>query len=385
MFAERFKNRLEAQKQAFLYRDTPKIEKKDGKHLFIGDRKVLNFSSNDYLGLSVSEELKNKVARNFQKYNTSASSSRLVSGNYSVISRAEREYARHFGYEDALFFPSGYQANIGILSTFFEKGDTIIFDKHIHASSVKGMTLSGAVFKGYNHNSMSHLEKRLDASTRDQVAVLTESLFSMDGDFLDIDAFQSIKRQYNFLSIIDEAHTFGALGERGRGTARGVADIAVGTFGKALGLFGAFVLLPKGFKEYLFNFSSPLIYTTSLPEAHAASAIDLLQIISECEDLRKHLRKVSRMMKEGLRHEGFRVTGDAHILAIEMGEEDRAVAVARGLLKKDIFALPARFPTVPIHRAILRISMMALHTEDDVVHFIRTLMEVFNKIGQPGR
>ncbi len=377
MFAERFKSRLDAQKRAFLYRDTPEIKERDGKYLIIGDRKVLNFSSNDYLGLGVSEELKNKVARNFQKYNASASSSRLVSGNYSVISQAEREYADHFGYEDALFFPSGYQANIGILSTFFEKGDVIVFDKHIHASSVKGMTLSGADFKGYNHNSMSHLKKRLDADTQAQVAVLTESLFSMDGDFLDIDAFEKIKRKYGFLTIVDEAHAFGALGEKGRGMARGVADIAVGTFGKALGLFGAFVLLPKGFKEYLFNFCSPLIYTTTLPEAHAASAIDLLQIISQCDDLRDHLGEVSRLMKHGLRQEGFQVTGDAHILAIEIGEEDRAVAVARGLLKKDIFALPARFPTVPLHRAILRISMTALHTEADVAYFISKIREVY--------
>jgi 8-amino-7-oxononanoate synthase len=164
-----------------------------------------------------------------------------------------------------------------------------------------------------------------------------------------------------------------------------VADIAVGTFGKALGLFGAFVLLPDGFKEYLFNFSSPLIYTTTLPEAHAASAIDLLEIISQCHDLRQHLGEVSRLMKEGLRREGFRVKGDAHILAIEIGEEGRALAVARGLLKKDIFALPARFPTVPMRRAILRISMMALHTENDVAHFIGALTEVFKKIEQSGR
>jgi 8-amino-7-oxononanoate synthase len=168
------------------------------------------------------------------------------------------------------------------------------------------------------------------------------------------------------------------LGEKGRGLAGDVADIAVGTFGKALGFFGAFVLLPKGFKEYLFNFSSPLIYTTTLPEAHAASAVDLLQIISERNDLREHLGKISLLMKEGLRQEGFRVTGDAHILSVEIGDEDKAVAVAKGLLNDDIFVLPARFPTVPIRRAILRISMTALHTEEDVALFISKIKEIMS-------
>jgi len=363
---------------AGLFRDPPEIKKRDGKYVIIGDRKVLNFASNDYLGLSDSETLKKKVSRNFQKFNPSSSSSRLVSGNYSAISQAEREYARHFGYKDALFFPSGFQANIGILSTFFEKDDTIIFDKHIHASSVKGMTLSGAGFKGYNHNSMTHLRKRLEAEPQEQAAVLTESLFSMDGDFLDTKAFREVKNEYGFLGIVDEAHAFEALGEKGRGMAREVADVAVGTFGKALGLFGAFVLLPEGFKEYLFNFSSPLIYSTTLPEAHAASAVDLLQMISECDDLREHLHNISQMMKQGLGHEGFSVSGDAHILSVEVGAEDKAVSLARDLLDNGIFVLPARFPTVPIGKAILRVSMTALHTEEDVAYFIRTLLEVFN-------
>ena len=377
MFAKRFKNRLTLQRQSGLYRNPPEIREKEGKYLLIGNRKVLNFASNDYLGLSTSYELRQKVAQNFQKYSTSSSSSRLVSGNYSAITRAENEYAEYFGYADALFFPSGYQANVGILSTLFEQGDTLIFDKHIHASSVKGMTLSGSNFLGYNHNSMSHLSRRLKANNHKQAAVLTESLFSMDGDFLDVDGLEELKKLHGFLSIVDEAHAFGAVGENGRGIARDVADIAVGTFGKALGLFGAFVLLPEGLKEYLFNFSSPLIYTTTLPEAHAASTMDLLQIIAKSEDQRKHLRGVSNLLKEGLMREGFKVKGDAHILALEIGGEDRAVKVSRNLLEKDIFVLPARYPTVPVGKAILRIGMTASHTEKDVKHFINSIKEVY--------
>ena len=375
MFAKRFKKRLTLQQQSGLYREPPEVERRQGKYVFINQCKALNFASNDYLGLGVSEELRQKVADNFMKYGASSSSSRLVSGNYSIINQAEKAYADHFGYADALFFPSGYQANVGILSGFFEKKDTVFFDKHIHASSVKGITLSGAGFYGYNHNSMSHLEKRLKKKTTDQVAVLTESLFSMDGDFLDIAGFETQKKRHGFLSIVDEAHAFGALGKNGCGIARDVADIAVGTFGKALGLFGAFVLLPKTFKEYLFNFSSPLIYSTTLPEAHAASVIDLLDEISRSDDKRDRLQEVSSLMKQGLMYEGFKVTGDAHILALEIGKEDRAVELSRSLLEKGLFVLPARYPTVPIGRAILRIGMTALHTREDVRYFINTLKE----------
>jgi 8-amino-7-oxononanoate synthase len=380
MFAERYKNRLMVQKTSGLYRDPPEVTTKDGKFLLMGGRKILNFASNDYLGLSISEELRQKSSQNFRKYGTSSSSSRLVSGNYSVINKAENLYASYFGYSDALFFPSGYQANIGILSTFLEKGDTVIFDKHIHASSVKGMTMSGAVFYGYNHNSMSHLEKRLTAHRNGQVAVLTESLFSMDGDILDASGIKTLKDRYGFLTIVDEAHAFGAAGVEGRGIAGAVADIAVGTFGKAFGFFGAFVLLPEGFKEYLFNFSSPLIYTTTLPEAHAATAIDVLEIIERSEDRRTHLQGISGYMREGLRREGFRVSGDAHILALTVGDEEKAVKLSRRLLENNIFVLPARYPTVPLSHAILRISITALLEEKDIKSFITCIKKANDEI-----
>jgi 8-amino-7-oxononanoate synthase len=369
---------LTLQQQAGLYRNPPEVRRRDGKYLLMGTGRVLNFASNDYLGLSTSAELARITAGNFRKYGTSSSSSRLVSGNYSVINQAEKAYAAYFGYDDAVFFPSGYQANMAVLSTFLEQGDTVIFDKHIHASSVKGMIMSGAGFYGYNHNSLSHLERRLDTCRHKHAAVLTESLFSMDGDLLDAPGLLCLKERYGFLMIVDEAHAFGALGDRGTGIAGTVADIAVGTFGKAFGFFGAFVLLPRGFKEYLFNFASPLIYTTTLPEAHAATAIELLDLIAASDDRRIYLREISAFMKECLKREGFRVSGDAHILALEIGEETKAVQVSRHLLEKNIFVLPARYPTVPRNHAILRIGITTLHEEKDIASFIEHLKEIHN-------
>ena len=373
MFNERYRERLLIRKEAGLLRIPAVIEGREGKYVFIGTKRALNFASNDYLGLGVSEKLRQKVSYNFQKFGTSSSSSRLASGNYEVISQAEEAYARYFGYQSALFFSSGYQANLALLSTLFKKGDALIFDKHIHASSIKGMELSGASFRGYNHNSMSHLHRRLEGNGEGQSAVLTESLFSMDGDFLDIDGFGRLKDRYGFFSVVDEAHAFGALGEGGRGIARAVADIAVGTFGKSLGLFGAFVLLPETIKEYLFNFSSPLIYSTTLPEAHAASALDILEILSEADDGRRRLREISRIMKESLCAEGLTIKGDGHIISWEIGDEKAAVEMSRELLVRDIFVFPVRYPTVPLGKAIIRIGMTALHTEEDVKFFLESL------------
>ncbi|MDM8518119.1 aminotransferase class I/II-fold pyridoxal phosphate-dependent enzyme [Desulfobacterales bacterium HSG16] len=373
MFAKRYKRRLEVQKDQGLYRNPPQIQKRDGCHCYISGRRILSFASNDYLGISALKNINEKICENYRKYPTSSSSSRLVSGNYSAINEAEEVYANYFGYDEALFLPSGYQANLGIISTFFEKGDTIIFDKQIHASSVKGMTMSGASLKGYRHNNMGHLEKRLNKSDREKTAVLTESLFSMEGDLLKTEDFAGLKEEYNFLSVVDEAHAFGVLGEKGRGIAGNTADIALGTFGKAFGLFGAFVLMPKDFKDYLFNFASPLIYSTALPEAHAASVLDLLEFVGGCDEKRAGLSQKSSYMRSLLETEGFKAKGDAHIISVEIGEEGRAVEICRELLKNDILAFSARYPTVPRGRAIIRLGMSVLHHDKDIKEFVEKL------------
>jgi 8-amino-7-oxononanoate synthase len=225
------------------------------------------------------------------------------------------------------------------------------------------------------------LEKRLKACEK-QKAVLTESLFSMDGDLLDVSGLEKLKRHYGFMAIVDEAHAFGAIGEKGTSISRPVADVAVGTLGKAFGLFGAFVLLPSGFKEYLFNFASPLIYTTTLPEAHAATAIEILGIVESSEDRRTHLREIGVFIKESLTREGFTVSGDAHILALEIGEEEKAKTISQRLLEKDVFVLPARYPTVPAGRAILRMGVTALHEKKDASLFIEKLKEVCEGLGK---
>lgn len=376
MFDKRFRDRLKLRKLEGLHRNPPVIEKRDGRFVTIRGQKVLSFASNDYLGLGSSHHLAAQVGKHFKAGGSSASSSRLVAGNYQTICRAEKIFADYFGYDDAIFFSSGFQANLAILSTLFEKGDTLIFDKHVHASCVKGISLSGASLKGYRHNNLEHLEKRLDAASLENKGVVTESLFSMDGDILPVKRFGDLKKKHRFYGIVDEAHAFGVLGDKGRGIAHGVTDIALGTFGKALGLFGAFVLLPYGVKEYLMNFASPLIYTTSLPQAHALAAVDALELVEQGDNVRKTLKDVSASMGETLIREGFQVVGDAHIISVLMGDEKKAAQVSQDLLSRGILAFSARFPTVPLGKAILRLGLTALHREEDIQTFVNTLREV---------
>ncbi|MFK5953568.1 MAG: pyridoxal phosphate-dependent aminotransferase family protein [Desulfobacterium sp.] len=376
MFDKRFRDRLNLQQLEGLHRNPPVMEKREGRFVTIKGQKVLSFASNDYLGLGSSHHLAARVGKHFKASGSSASSSRLVAGNYQAICQAEKIFADYFGYEDALFFSSGYQANLAILSTLFEKGDTLIFDKHVHASCVKGISLSGATLKGYRHNNLRHLEKRLEASRLENRGVVTESLFSMDGDLLPIKAFGDLKKKHGFYGVVDEAHAFGVLGDKGRGIAQGVTDIALGTFGKALGLFGAFVLLPCGVKEYLMNFASPLIYTTSFPQAHALAAVDALELVEQGDSARKTLKDVSESMGESLIREGFEVFGNAHIISVLMGDEKKATQVSQDLLSRGILAFSARFPTVPLGKAILRLGMTALHREEDIKTFVNALKEV---------
>jgi len=373
-----FQERIEFHKRAGLYRSPKEIRKREGKYIYLGDSALINFASNDYLGIASSGKANRIFADAFLEYGTSSSSSRLVSGNYSITNEAEEVYAKYFGYEDAMFFPSGYQANLALISGLFEKGSNIIFDKHVHSSIIKGIILSGANYYGFRHNSISHLEKRLK-ELDGNASVITESLFSMDGDILDVERIKELKERYGFLCIVDEAHSFGVLGEKGKGIAKEVSDIAIGTFGKAFGFFGAFVLMPRKIKEILYNFSSPVIYSTSIPPSVAFASIQVLSLVERAEKERERLKKISHFARDRLKEEGFLVGGDAQIIPVFVGDEERSKKISDLLIEKGIFAPSIRYPTVPMGRSILRISITALHDEEDIERLIKGLKDAWKK------
>ncbi|NCD26755.1 MAG: aminotransferase class I/II-fold pyridoxal phosphate-dependent enzyme, partial [Deltaproteobacteria bacterium] len=255
---------------------------------------------------------------------------------------------------------------------------TLILDKRAHTSTMAGVRHSGAAFHTFRHNRMSHLEKLLQIHPAS--AVLTESLFSMDGDSPDFEVLKKLKRRFNFISIVDEAHAVGVLGPGGRGLSHGVADIVVGTFGKAFGLFGAFLLLPRVVREYLINFGQGFIYTTALPPWFGDMAAYMLTRVSTADDRRAHLAAMSEQARARLTEAGFDMAGSAHILAVRVGDENRCQHLAQALRDAGILVFAARYPTVPLGRAILRVCLTRDHTLEHITRLRDALVQANRSI-----
>ena len=373
MLTDRLRRAIAVRKESGLHRTPVTVEKYCGSRVQVNGKTLINFASNDYLGLAHDAGWQATVGGCFNTHIPSGTSSRLVTGHGSFTEEVEQEFAAFFGYDDCIFMPSGYQANLAVIWGLCSPSETIFYDKRIHASMAQGLAQTGSTIKGFAHNNLSQLDKKLTITRAENAVVLTEALYSMDGDILNTTAFAALRKKHAFFSVVDEAHSFGALGKNGTGIGRDCADIAVGTFGKALGLFGAFILLPTGFKEFFHNFSSPAIYSTATPEAHAAAARALLQILPTLDDKRHHLATVSHLLRDELRDAGFTVHGDAHIAAIEIGKEQQAATIAENMREDGVLAFASRYPTVPMNKAVIRISMTALHSTADVHTLVRSI------------
>ncbi|PID28267.1 MAG: 8-amino-7-oxononanoate synthase [Candidatus Cloacimonadota bacterium] len=366
MLTKKTAERIRLLKEENLFREPRIFDKAEGIFLFRKNKKIINFSSNDILGIAGSNQVKEILANNILKYGSSASSSRLVSAGRQSVKDVEMKFARHFGFEDCLFFNSGFQANSGLFSSLFSEDDTVLYDKRIHASIVTGIKASGAKSIGFNHNKISHMERRIKANAHISVAV-AEALYSMDGDFLDDNFFETAKKN-NIFTVVDEAHSVGAYGEAGKGINKG--DIVVGTMGKAFGLFGAFILLPEIIKEYLLNKCREIIYTTMLPEAVIVTAGEILDIIADADDKRKRLRENTEFFKNLLQKNKINYGGNSHIVPIFIGEEKKAVQISNRLFEKGFHALASRYPSVPLKKAILRVTVTSEHKKNDIKNFI---------------
>ena len=251
----------------------------------------------------------------------------------------------------------------------------------MHASIARSIPADKAVLRAYAHADYAHLERRLDAAAplRVQPLVLTESLFSMDGTELDVPRMADIRAKHGLFLMVDEAHAVGALGPGGRGLCAalpGTADIVLGTFGKALGLFGSFLLLPEGFTALFEYLSSPIMHSTAMPPAHAAAVLRLLERLPRLEAQRSRLRENAVFFRNRLENYGIPSRGTAHIVAVPIGEEARTARLGAQLAAKGILALAARYPTVPQGDGLLRFNLTSLHSRDMLAHTARTLAEL---------
>ena len=354
-----------------------------GCDVIIDGRRMLDLSSNDYLGLAADIGFRKEFMAGLspENFQMSSSSSRSLSGDFPVHEQVERKLAAMFGREAALVFNSGYHMNIGILPAIAGKDTLIVADKLVHASLIDGIRLSGAPFCRFRHNNTEHLEAVLsrEHGKYRQIIVVVESVYSMDGDRADLERICRLKDIYDNVSVyVDEAHAFGVMGETGLGLAEELncladIDYICGTFGKALGSVGGFIVCSATVRKYLINRMRPFIFSTALPPLNWMWTSWLLDRLPAMKPLRSHLASVSAVLRDALVSYGLEMPSDTHIVPVITGESSRAVSLAGRLQDKGFFVLPVRPPTVPEGSSRLRLSLTANMSPDRIESLVKVL------------
>ena len=301
----------------------------EGRTVVADGRRMLNLSSNDYLGLAADHRLREEFLQNLTPDNflPTSSSSRLLTGNFGIYEELETELASLFGTETALVLNSGYHANMGILPAVSDAQTLILADKLVHASIIDGIRLSTARCIRFRHNDLAQLERLLEQhhTTYRQLIIVTESIFSMDGDQADLTALVHLKKKYpNVLLYVDEAHAFGVKGARGLGCAEETGcirdiDFLVGTFGKAAASAGAYIACCHTIREYLVNRMRTLIFTTALPPTSIAWTLFIVRKLAGMQDRREHLARIGRTLREALQAKGYGCPSASHIVPLIIG------------------------------------------------------------------
>lgn len=362
--------RLKAENQL---RKIPKVDSKSDGKIVLNGKEYINFASNDYLGISTKTDLREEFLSKNHSLLSSASA-RLLTGSSPEYSELETTVARIFNKDNALIFNTGYQANLGVISSLAGKGDVVFSDKLNHASIIDGMRLAEGEFFRYKHLDYDNLEKILSAKREQykRAIIVSESVFSMDGDVADIDRLVELKKKYNCLLMIDEAHAFCAYGKNLAGLSEGKdVDIITATFGKAVGSFGAFCVSDKPVIEYLTNKARPFIFSTSIPPINIAWSNWILTKKADfVKEQKSKLENLVTSVHKLLKDKGI-VT---HIIPIITGSNENTIKVSEKLLSEGYYIPAIRPPTVPIGSSRLRISL----TADCNLNDIERLLYIIN-------
>lgn len=359
------------------------VVRHSGREVEVNGNVMLNLSSNDYLGLAVHMPLRTEFMHSLspETFLPSSSSSRLLTGNFDIYTRLEEVLARMFKKESALVFNSGYHMNTGILPAMSDARTLILADKLVHASIIDGIRLSAARCIRYRHNHYEQLEQLLAShhAGYDKIIIVTESIFSMDGDEADLRRLVTLKRQYNnVLLYVDEAHGVGVRGAHGLGCAEEqdcVADIdfLCGTFGKALASVGGYIVCSRTIRDYLVNKMRTLIFTTALPPVNLMWTLFVLEHLDSFNIQRQQLQQISSLLKAALIKKGYDCPSSSHILPMTLGDSGETVLKAEALQRKGFYALPVRPPTVPDGTSRIRFSLTAAITEEEIRNLIEAL------------
>lgn len=384
---EWLKEYLNERKKAHLLRTLKPLRPAGHSRVYIDDSEYLNFSSNDYLGLAGHPRLLEESQKALKEFGTSSSASRLMSGDLSIHHQLEEMTADFAGKERALLFGSGYLANIGLISALCDRKDVIFSDRLNHASIVDGIRLSGARFFRFRHNDLNHLETLIKKERRryKKALIVTESLFSMDGDMASVKEMVELKERYDALFMLDEAHAVGVIGEKGAGLAEKYGltkkiDIIMGTFGKALGSYGAYAAASARLIDYCINRVRSFIYSTALPPSVTGASIGGIKMLAEEPARRSVLLEKAEYFRSLLKENSLNVMGNAQIVPVLVGENYAALNISKSLYENALFALAVRPPTVPAGEARIRFSITYHHSRDDLQRAADVLKHAFKQI-----
>ncbi|MEB6676303.1 8-amino-7-oxononanoate synthase [Acinetobacter haemolyticus] len=360
------------------------LNQQQGRWITIQDRTMLNLASNDYLGLAADLSLREEFLDTLQidRALFSSSSSRLLTGNFAEYEQFENSLSKAFG-RAALLFNSGYHMNIGILPALADSKTVILADKLVHASMIDGIRLSNAQYVRYRHNDLQHLEQLLQKYQQDEqverIIVVTESIFSMDGDETDLAALAQLKQRFvKTMLYVDEAHAIGVRGGQGLGCAEqyGVLhqiDFLVGTFGKAIASIGGYIICDPIIRDYIINKMRPLIFSTALPPISMAWSDFIFNKVLNMQQQRQHLAEISQFLQQAVIAKGFSSPSSSHIIPIIVGESNAAIEKARYVQQQGFYAMPVRPPTVPQNSSRLRISLTSMVQKAELEKLVECL------------
>ncbi|MFD0770776.1 8-amino-7-oxononanoate synthase [Bacillus sp. CGMCC 1.60114] len=352
-------------------------------------KRLLNLASNNYLGLAGDERLKEAAMEAIKRYGAGATASRLVVGNYPLYEEIEQRICVWKETEKALLVNSGYTANVGAISSLVSRHDIVYSDKLNHASIVDGIVLSGAEHKRYRHNDLEHLERLLkSAPAEKRKLIVTDTIFSMDGDTAHLEHLVMLKEKYGALLMIDEAHASGIYGKKGAGLAHNHSELAkridihMGTFSKALGCYGAYIAGNAVCIDYMINTMRGFIFTTALPPGVLGAIGKAIEIVSKDETYRQRLIENGVYFRTALQEAGFHI-GDSttHIVPVIVGSNEATLRFSMKLQEAGIAAIAIRPPTVPQYSSRIRFAVTAQHTNDDLQWAVQRIVQIGKEEG----
>lgn len=375
--------RLQAQQEAGLYRHRLTHQSPQTPELQIEGQPYLNFSSNDYLGLASHPRLIQRWQRSATQFAVGAGASHLVNGHTSAHHELEQALARYTGRSRALLFSTGYMANLGAVTALLGRNDAAFSDKLNHASLVDAVILSRAHSYRYAHNDMEMLQRLLAHAPQENRLIIADGVFSMEGDLADLPRISQLAQQHQAWVMVDDAHGLGVLGATGRGTLEHFAlteteiPVLMGTLGKALGCFGAFVAGNEVLIESLIQFARSYIYTTALPPALAETVLESLSIVEQEHWRREKLQQLIQYFRQQALQAGLNILPSmTPIQGIVLGTNEKVLQASAALKKHHILVVAIRPPTVPLNTARLRITLSALHEKQHIDKLINALSEV---------